>query len=99
MAHRVHVDTAAYLQSIRTQILALMRLQGNRVRDNVRDVAPHRTGELDRKLRTRVGWDSLGPFARVSTWARNPRDGYRYGLSLQYRRRYLERGLDRTPRR
>lgn len=99
MADRVHVDTAGYLESIRTQVLKVMRAEGNRVRRTIRTVAPERTGRLKQRLKLKVGWDRYGPYARVSTWARDPKTGYRYGIAIQYKQRYLERGLDRTPRR
>lgn len=99
MANRVHVDSAGYLEAIRAQVLKLMRAEGNRVRRTIRTVAPERSGRLKQRLKLKVGWDRSGPFARVSTWARDPKTGFRYGLALQKRRQYLERGLDRTPRR
>jgi hypothetical protein len=99
VANRVHVDSAAYLESIRTPVLKLMRREGNRVRRYVRVDAPQRSGRLKARLKVKVGWDRSGPYARVSTWARDPATGFRYGLALQMKRQYLERGLNRTPRR
>lgn len=98
MADKVHVDTAGYLESIRTPVLRVMRAAGNRVRRNIRAVAPERSGRLKRRLKVKVGWDRLGPYSRVSTWAKDPKTGFRYGLALQMKRKYLERGVDRTPR-
>jgi hypothetical protein len=100
MPDRVVVDVEGWLRDAGTRVAVerFMRRQGNRVRQHIREVAPEESGELKRKLRVRVGTDRHGPYAWISTGARNPRTGFRYGLNLEQRKRYLEEGLRRTPR-
>lgn len=109
MANRVVVkDSIAVLRVYRRQVLRLMRQEGARVRANVRQEAPRRTGNLRKKIGLKTGWDSRGPYARIYTSARRitRRSGngeftsmFRYGLAIQQKEQYLERGLARTPRR
>lgn len=100
MASDVHIrDARQFLRSIRKEILRELRVEANRVRKNVRAATPKRTGTLNRKIKVRTGWDATGPYARITTTARNPKTRFRYGLAIQQRTQYLERGLQRTPRR
>jgi hypothetical protein len=92
-------ETRTILRTFRREILRELRKDGNRLRRNVRAAAPKDSGNLRRKIKLRVGWDAQGPFARVTTTARNPRTRFRYGLALQQQRHYLQRGLQSTPRR
>lgn len=100
MPDRVEVNVERWLHdaAVRVQVERFMRRQGNRVRQHIREVAPEHTGELKRRLRVRVGTDRHGPYAWISTSAKNPRTGFRYGLATEKRRQYLEEGLRRTPR-
>lgn len=89
-----------WLRILSKEILGSLRSEARRVRSNIQDVAPRDSGNLARRgLKIRAGVDAAGPWARVTAVARNPKTRFRYGLSLQQKRHYLERGLDRTPRR
>jgi hypothetical protein len=108
MLTRVHVaDERTILQAIRKEVLRELRKEANRLRRYVRAEAPKDTGNLAKKLRVRTGWDAAGPYSRVLTGARRTtrdEDGtvtstFRYGLALQQRTHFLQRGLQRTPRR
>lgn len=92
-------DARTILRGIRRELLRELRKDGNRVRKAVRAETRRDTGNLRRKIKMRTGWDADGPFVRITTTARNPRTGYRYGLAQQQREQYLQRGLQRTPRR
>lgn len=99
---RVEVKEAKQvLKQFRKEILKPLRQEANRVRKAIRAAnrRHRRTGELDRRIKVRTGWDANGPFARITTSARNPKTGFRYGLAIQQREHYMQRGLDRTPRR
>ena len=84
-----------------------MRDMGRPVLRAVRQAAPKRTGSLRRKIKMRVKYDADGPFVRITTSARrttrSTRTGetttFRYGLAEQQTHHYLQKGLDRTPRR
>lgn len=96
----IHIASEkAILRLIRKEILRDLRAQARRVRVYVKAAAPKDTGTLRRKLKVKAGWDASGPWARVVTTARNPRTQYRYGLAIQQQDHYLQRGLQRTPRR
>lgn len=96
----VHIaDDKAILRAIRKEVLRELRAEARRVRVFVKIAAPKRTGNLRRKLKVKAGWDARGPWARVVTTARNPDTDYRYGLAIQQREHYLQRGLQSTPRR
>ncbi len=105
MADRISVrDGRTILRLFRKEVLRELRAEARRVRKNVRAAAPKDTGNLGRKLKVKAGWDARGPWARVVTTARRkPSEkypkGYRYGLAIQQQTRYLQRGLQRTPRR
>lgn len=101
-------DHMPMLRAYRRQILRALRAEAVRVRENIRDDVPKRSGELRKKIKVKTGWDSSGPYARVITSARRiTRDAetrevtsmFRYGLARQQRDHYMQRGLARTPRR
>lgn len=96
----VHIaDEKTILRAIRKEVLRELRAEARRVRKFVKIAAPKRTGNLNRKLKVKGGWDAQGPWARVTTTARNPKTRYRYGLAIQQKAHYLQRGLQSTPRR
>lgn len=96
----VHIASdRTILRAIRKEVLRELRAEARRVRRFVKLAAPKRTGNLNRKLKVRGGWDARGPYARVTTTARNPKTRYRYGLAIQQKKHYLQRGLQSTPRR
>lgn len=103
MVARVNVKSDRQILDIfRKEILKEMRTLGRGVQRNVKAEAPRgRTGALRRKIKMRTGWDGKGPFVRITTTARRTSDGttYRYGLAIQQRERYLQKGLQKTPRR
>lgn len=102
MASRIVLkDTRAYLRSIQRQIRGELRKEALRVRNNIRlEARSHRrTGQLERRIRARTGVDAFGPYARITTSARNPKTRFRYGLAIQQRDHYMQRGLAMTPRR
>lgn len=107
MARDVDVkDLRAYMRSIQKEGRTALRREANRVRKFVRQTAPKRSGNLRRKVKVRSGVDQQGPWARVLTTARRTttsEDGkrtmFRYGLAIQQKQQYLEKGLRRTPRR
>lgn len=105
-------DLRKELRGLARPILTELRIEAYRVRKSIRAVAPVSSiggpdgnggrlppGQLRRKLKVRTGIDANGPWARVTTTARNPKTRYRYGLAIQQRKHYLQRGLDSTPRR
>lgn len=96
----MHVDEWLRDAGVRVAVERFMRRQADRVREQIRADAetPQKTGELKRAMRNRVGYDRLGPYAFISTRARNPETGYRYALALDQKKKYMERGLRRTPR-
>ena len=99
---RVEVqDAKQIIKQFRKEILKPLRQEANRVRKAIRQVnrKHRRTGGLDRQIKVKTGWDAAGPYARITTSARNPTTRFRYGLAIQKREHYLQRGLDRTPRR
>ncbi|MDR7278933.1 hypothetical protein [Catenuloplanes atrovinosus] len=108
MASRFDVrDTRSITRYYRRELLREMRREARRVRKAVVAAAPKRTGTLRRKIKIRAGWDAHGPFARITTTARRDttsartgrRTRFRYGLAIQQKDHYLQRGLQRTPRR
>lgn len=100
-------DLRAYMRSIQKEGRTALRKEANRVRRFVRQNAPKQSGNLRRKIRVRAGVDQNGPWARVITSARRTttskdtgkRSTFRYGLAIQQREQYLEKGLRSTPRR
>lgn len=105
-------DLRKELRALARPILTELRVEASRVRKSIRAVAPKSTiggpdghggrlppGQLRRKLKVRTGIDADGPWARVTTTARNPKTKYRYGLAIQQHEHYLQRGLNSTPRR
>lgn len=100
MVDRVEIhDTKTILRTIRKEVLRELRREARRARKVIRTEAPKNSGVLRRKLKVKAGWDAAGPWARVVTTARNPKTRYRYGLAIQQQKHYLQRGLQRTPRR
>lgn len=107
MADQVQVRSEyEILSAFRAELLRAMRVEGNRVRKNIRGEMRADTGNARRRLKLKVGWDSAGPYARIVTTARRvsaSRTGrvtaYRYGLAQQQREHYLQKGLAKTPRR
>lgn len=109
MGERVSAkDPRQIVRQYRKELTKAIRQEGNRVLKSVRAAAPKgRTGTLRRKVRLRVKFDAGGPFVRITTSARrrtrSERTGrtttYRYGLATQQSEHYLQRGLQRTPRR
>jgi hypothetical protein len=94
------------MQLYRREILKQMRIEGQRVRKNVRLEMRKKTGNARRRLKVKTGFDSRGPYARIVTTARRVstnKDGettsFRYALAQQQKEHYLQRGLQRTPRR
>lgn len=101
-------DTMPLLRLYRREVLRVLRREAVRVRASIRAEVPEETGELRKRIKVKTGWDSAGPWARVTTSARRiTRDKetrevtsmFRYGLARQQRDHYMQRGLARTPRR
>jgi len=109
MAEPVKARTPQQIvRQYRTELTREFRKLANRVLKEVRASAPKgKTGTLRRKIRSRIKWDADGPYARITTSARrvtkSERTGkttsFRYGLAIQQKAHYLQRGLNRTPRR
>jgi hypothetical protein len=101
--------TRQMLQQWRREILADVRQHGRRILAQVRAETPRRTGYLrSRGLKFKTGWDSSGPYARITVRGlRRTRDPdtkevtstFRYGFALQQRTDFLGRGLQKTPKR
>jgi hypothetical protein len=94
------------LRAYRKEILRALRVEGTRVRKNVRAEMRKDTGNARRRLKMKSGFDSSGPYVRIVTTARRVsknKDGettsFRYALAQQQKEHYLQRGLQRTPRR
>jgi hypothetical protein len=95
------------IRQYKRELAKELRAQGRRVMKEIKQVAPKRSGNLRRKVKQRVKWDANGPYVRITTSARrvtkNEKTGkvttFRYGLAIQQREHYLQRGLNRTPRR
>ena len=90
------------------ELSAAMRDLARPVLKAVRSAAPKgRTGTLRRKIKAKVKYDADGPYVRITTSARRTSTSvrtrttttYRYGLAEQGNLHYLQKGLDRTPRR
>jgi hypothetical protein len=109
MAEPVKARTPQQIvKQYRTELTREIRKEANRVLKEVRAAARKgKTGNLRRKIKSRVRWDADGPYARITTSARRVTKSertrrtttFRYGLALQQRDHYLQRGLNRTPRR
>lgn len=95
------------VRQYKREIAKELRAEGRRVVKEIQRGLPKgRTGNLRRKVRLRVLWDGAEPYVRITTSARRVsknEDGkvsiFRYGLARQQRDHYLQKGLDRTPRR
>lgn len=95
------------MRQFRREFAKAIRAEGARVRKAVRLVAPKgKTGKLRKNVKMRLKWDAQGPYVRIFTSARRitkNEDGtvtmFRYGLAVQQDRDYLNKGLDRVPRR
>jgi hypothetical protein len=108
MADEVKVRSPQQIiRQYKREIAKELRVQGRRVVKEIkRSVRKGRTGNLRRKIKQRVKWDREEPYVRITTSARRVtknEDGkvttFRYGLAIQQKEHYLQRGLDRTPRR
>lgn len=108
MADRVDVRSPEQIvRQYKREIAKELRAQGRRVVREIQRIVPKgRTGNLRKKVRLRVKYDANGPYVRITTSARRRtknEDGkvstFRYGLAIQQREHYLQKGLDRTPRR
>lgn len=109
MANRIKLrDPQQIIRQYRKEIARELRAEGRRVvRAIQRDLPKGRTGNLRKKVRLRVKFDQDGPYVRITTSARrrtkNEETGkvttFRYGLAIQQRDHYLQKGLRRTPRR
>lgn len=108
MAEPVNVRSPRQIvQQYKREIAKELRTEGRRVVKEIKRGLPKgRTGNLRKKVRFRVKWDADGPYVRITTSARRrtkSEDGkvttFRYGLAIQQREHYLQRGLQRTPRR
>jgi hypothetical protein len=94
------------MQLYRRELLRALRVEAQRVRKSVQGEMRRDTGNARRRLKLKTGFDSRGPYARIVTTARRVsrnKDGrttsFRYALAQQQREHYLQRGLQRTPRR
>jgi len=99
-------DRMFILRTYRREILRALRTEAQRVRKNVQGEMRRDTGNARRRLRLKTGFDSRGPYARIVTTARRvstsksgKRTSFRYALAQQQKEHYLQRGLQRTPRR
>jgi hypothetical protein len=94
------------MQLYRRELLRALRVEAQRVRKSVQGEMRRDTGNARRRLKLKTGFDSRGPYARIVTTARRVsknKDGeytsFRYALAQQQKEHYLQRGLQRTPRR
>lgn len=109
MAEQVHARTPQQIvRQYKREIAKELRAEGRRVVKEIKRGLPKgRTGNLRKKVRLRVKWDGAEPYVRITTSARrvtkSERTGkttsFRYGLAIQQQEHYLQRGLQRTPRR
>ena len=109
MADEVKVRSPEQIvRQYKRQIAKQLRAEARRVVKTIqRDLPKGRTGNLRRKIKLRVKWDRSEPYVRITTSARrvtkNEDTGkvtrFRYGLAIQQKDHYLQRGLNRTPRR
>jgi hypothetical protein len=108
MAEDVKVRSPQQIvRQYKRQIAKQLRAEARRVVKTIqRDLPKGRTGNLRRKIKLRVKWDRGEPYVRITTSARRVtknEDGkttvFRYGLAIQQKDHYLQRGLNRTPRR
>jgi hypothetical protein len=108
MAEKVQARSPQQIvQQYKRQIAKQLRAEARRVVKTIQqDLPKGRTGNLRRKIKLRVKWDRGEPYVRITTSARRVtknEDGtvtqFRYGLAIQQKDHYLQRGLNRTPRR
>lgn len=109
MADRITTRSPEQIvRQYRKELAKAIRAEGRRVVKNIqRDLPKGRTGNLRKKVKLRVKFDTGGPYVRITTSARrrtrNEATGkvttFRYGLAIQQKKHYLQRGLQRTPRR
>lgn len=109
MAERVKARTPEQIvRQYKKELTKVLRAEGRRVVKEIqRELPKGRTGNLRKKVKLRVKFDANGPYVRITTSARrrtkSERTGevttFRYGLAIQQKQHYLQRGLQRTPRR
>jgi hypothetical protein len=92
---------SAIRRKFKLELTREIRSLGKPVLKSVRLAAPKRTGKLRRGIKMKIKFDADGPFVRITTGARRKgtRTGFRYGLAIQQDRHYLQKGLNRVPRR
>jgi hypothetical protein len=109
MADEVKTRTPEQIvKQYRKELTKALRAEGRRVVKEIQRGLPKgRTGNLRKKVKIRVKFDSDGPYVRITTSARRRTKDedtgkvttFRYGLAIQQKQHYLQRGLQRTPRR
>jgi hypothetical protein len=94
------------MQMYRRELLRALRVEAQRVRKNVQVEMRKDSGNARRRLKLKTGFDSRGPYVRIVTTARRVSTSkkgnttsFRYALAQQQKEHYLQRGLQRTPRR